>query len=269
MSERVYPQINQSFDYDVIDTENESQQTMRHTRLPQVPPVLLQQNSQYMPVQRSGHTVEYHQKRVKCCSNCIRYWAYLLIFSGVLTGLCNFFFLFVMNSFSKIQWVDGDGKMQTIHIDPSFLFLMAVSKIIMGGFLVYKQGKATLKVVNPILKEYREAEAGITQGIPMNENKSCQLQALKKTIWRLTLAMIFIFFVTLLIVKSYAQTKVAEYINAQFTNSSDVESFSVNLGETFNHKNLNFLFQFSDSVENEWTEFPHPIKVQHDVLYPS
>lgn len=163
-----------------------------------------------------------------------------MIFSGVVTIIANVFFVFVMDSFTKIQWVDKYGKFQTITIDPSFLFLMAFSKIIMGGYFIYKQGRETLNVVNPILKEYRHAEAGITQGIPMTNNHSEKLQALKKTVWKITFAMIFVMFLTLLVFKAYAQNKVSEFISLQYKNSTDAD-FSIDLFKTLNTKKT-FMF---------------------------
>jgi uncharacterized membrane protein SpoIIM required for sporulation len=92
------------------------------------------------------------------------------------------------------------------------LFLLAFSKIISGGFLQYKQGSQTLSVFNPILKEYKDAETGVTQGIPIGHNISQFMNALKVFTWKITAGLIFIVFVTLLIVKSQAETKATEYI---------------------------------------------------------
>jgi len=44
-------------------------------------------------------------------------------------------------------------------------------KIILG-FLFLKQGKLGLKITRPILREYKRAESGSTNGILMNERKT-------------------------------------------------------------------------------------------------
>ena len=86
------------------------------------------------------------------------YWGYLCMFSGVVTIIANLFFIFISDSFSHITWMDRHGKFQTIHLDPEFLFLLAVGKIVAGGYLSYKQGTHTLTVFKTIVKEYYDAE---------------------------------------------------------------------------------------------------------------
>merc|ERR1711990_1163686 len=49
-----------------------------------------------------------------------------------------------------------------------------------------------LKTVNPVLKEYKEAEAGRTRGINMVERKSKQSIALRKLIGQITAAVILL-----------------------------------------------------------------------------
>lgn len=91
---------------------------------------------------------------------------------AVITVLSNIMFIFVIDSFESITWADpSSGKVYTIKMDPGFLFLMAFAKIIGSGYLVYKQGSSTVQLIKPILKEYKDAEQGITQGVPMSESK--------------------------------------------------------------------------------------------------
>jgi len=94
----------------------------------------------------------------------------------------------MIDSMTTIQWVGADGETNSIHMHPGFLFLMALAKIIGGGYLVYRQGKSTHNVFKPILKEYRDAETGVTHGIAMNERKSIHMAGLKKEIFRITVA---------------------------------------------------------------------------------
>jgi len=72
--------------------------------------------------------------------------------SGVITILANFMFIFIIDSFTTIQWADKEGNYYSIKIDPAFLFLMALAKIIGSGWFIYKQGKGTAEVFKPILK---------------------------------------------------------------------------------------------------------------------
>jgi uncharacterized membrane protein len=102
---------------------------------------------------------------------CMIIWAYLLIIAAVITVLSNIMFIFTIDSFQNITWRDLSGKVYTVSIDPGFLFLMALAKVIGSGYLTYRQGNSTVKLLKPILKDYKDAELGITQGVPMNESK--------------------------------------------------------------------------------------------------
>jgi hypothetical protein len=117
-----------------------------------------------------------------------------MIISGWINIIMNVIYCFAVNNFTDINWFDKHGNMRTIHIKAGFLVLMAVSKIICG-LLYIKQGRSTHKIFKPILKEYKDAQLGITQGIPMNERKSEKMKPLKREIKKITLAMIFVLFV--------------------------------------------------------------------------
>lgn len=58
---------------------------------------------------------------------------------------------------------------------------MAFASILTGYFSL-RQGRNTLKIVNPILKEYKDAMSGVTQGISMTERKSKAMGTHKKEI---------------------------------------------------------------------------------------
>jgi hypothetical protein len=184
--------------------------------------------------------VGYSQKKVKCYSKCLTFWAYILMITGALNIVANVFFIFVIDSFTTISWIDRNEKYQSIKLDPGFLFLLAFAKIIGFGFLQYKQGSQTLSVFKPILKEYKDAETGVTQGIPIGHNRSKFMHALKGFIWKITAGLIFIVFVTLLIVKSQAETKATEYIEMKYAEKAGLENgtkvpvdFSIDLAKTF------------------------------------
>jgi len=82
--------------------------------------------------------VSKHQKKVKCCSKFLTVWAYLLLISGAINVICNVFFIFVLDSFTTIQWYDREGNYQSIEMDPGFLFLLALAKIVGGGYLLIR-----------------------------------------------------------------------------------------------------------------------------------
>ena len=135
-----------------------------------------------------------------------------MIIAAVITVLANVMFVFTIDSFQNLTWADPSGKVFTISLDPGFLFLMALAKIIGSGFLTYKQGNSTVQLLKPILKDYKDAETGITQGVPMNESKVPQFRALVKLIMRITAAMIFILFLVCILCKNQAQQKVGNFI---------------------------------------------------------
>lgn len=75
-------------------------------------------------------------------------------------------------------------------MDEGALSLMAILQMIAGGILIYKQGKMTKMIFAPILKEYRDAETGQTNGIQMTYRKAPKMQWLKKVVKKITCLMI-------------------------------------------------------------------------------
>lgn len=57
-----------------------------------------------------------------------------------------------------------DGQKVSLDIGSNTIFTFSLFKIILGGLTLY-QGKITKKVFQPIVKEYKLAERGATQGI--------------------------------------------------------------------------------------------------------
>ena len=81
-------------------------------------------------------------------------------------------------------------------LDQNGLFFFAFVKILTGYFS-YRQGKGTVDIVNPVLKEYKDAAAGITQGIQMTERKSKKVEAHISEIKKLVIATIFVMAITM------------------------------------------------------------------------
>lgn len=65
--------------------------------------------------------------------------------------------------------------------------MFAIFKIVMGVLTLY-QGRYTKKTFKPILKEYKDAERGVTQGIVMNKRRTKYMARLKKKICKITAA---------------------------------------------------------------------------------
>jgi hypothetical protein len=222
------------------------------------------------PVSVSSDTFEIaaNQKKVKCCSKCLTFWAYALLISGAINVVCNVFFIFVLDSFTTIQWYDREGKYQSINMDPGFLFLLALAKIIGGGYLLIRQGKGTLKILKPLLKEYKDAEHGLTNGIPMVERKSEALKEHKKDVKRITLGMIAILFLTVIVIKGQATDKVDAYIIAKYdqknANSTEPFSFSMDLVRTLSNDKFS-----SANVDDIWNEAWTTPEMVYNQTYPT
>lgn len=84
-----------------------------------------------------------------------------------------------------IYYTDIDGQKMSLDIGSNTIFTCSLIKIICGALTIY-QGKITKKVFQPILKEYKDAERGVTQGIQMNKRRSKEMAHLKKIVWKIT-----------------------------------------------------------------------------------
>ena len=126
----------------------------------------------------------------------------------------------------------------TVHV--GFIILMCVAKVV-SGLLFIKQGRSTHKVFKPILKEYRDAERGVTQGIPMNERKSELMLPLKREVYKISMAEIFILFVCCLAMRNEGNSIVSDIVHESFQAKSDASGddsvkFSMSLLETLGGK---------------------------------
>jgi len=69
---------------------------------------------------------------------------------------------------------------------------MTMIKILVGA-LAIKQYDAMIKLVKPVLKEYKDAEAGRSSGVVMSERRSKKTNELKKTIKNISAITILVF----------------------------------------------------------------------------
>ena len=123
--------------------------------------------------------------------------------TGVITIVCNVFCILSFGNYSTIHWYDRAGNLRTIKLDVGAVFLLALGKIIGGGILYYKQGKLAKDLFAPILREYRAAERGETNGIAMTVRKVPKMKEVKKTVKKITIATCFLAFLGMIITKDF------------------------------------------------------------------
>lgn len=86
----------------------------------------------------------------------------------------------------------------------------------------------------------------------MHEKKSLQMVELKKEVKRITLAQIFILFVTLIVCKNQMQNKIGDFIKQKYAlktlNTTEPVNFSIDLIKTFKKKDSDL--KFLDDMEN-------------------
>lgn len=93
---------------------------------------------------------------------------------GALTAIANgiyFLYCFFNSQYFELKFIDFDGQKIDYKVDLSGLAFIAIFKAI-TGVIMYKLGKKLHGVFRPILKDYRNAERGITQGIQMTKRIS-------------------------------------------------------------------------------------------------
>jgi len=103
------------------------------------------------------------------------------LISGYINAICNLVFLLFIGNFNFVHFVDVDGQEIDFSFD-SFAFAVgALMKIAISAFCIF-QGKKTLEVYKPIIKEYRDAETGVTNGVMMVERKSKKMDSLVRKV---------------------------------------------------------------------------------------
>lgn len=103
----------------------------------------------------------------------------------------------------------------SLTISGTSMFMFAIFKIVMGALTLY-QGKVTHKVFKPILKEYKEAERGITNGIVMNKRRSKYMKMLKKKLLKIICLMSLVGFLSFMYAKNFQFDMVDQYIDQKY-----------------------------------------------------
>jgi len=111
------------------------------------------------------------------------------------------------------------------------MLVFAILKIIGGGLTVW-MGRSTKKVFRPILKEYRDAERGITQGITMTKRRSKQMKFLKRKVCKITAMMCLVGFVTIVYTKNFMHGIIDQYVDQKYdyiqqNNATENSTYSV------------------------------------------
>ena len=144
-----------------------------------------------------------YNKKVRNWANCLICWSWVLIVCGAINVISNVFFLFIADSFTSIWWVDQAGKSQHIELSWGFWLHMALSKIIGSGYLFIRQGRATLAVVEPMSNQNLTG---------LSESKIPRLDTLKREVWRITVGIVAILFLTVLVLKVEASDKASQFV---------------------------------------------------------
>jgi hypothetical protein len=120
---------------------------------------------------------------------------------------------------------------------------MAACKIVSGGFLLYMQGKLTHDIFRPIMKMYDNQDRQAILNCYSNEKKSEDMKVLKKQVWKISGAIIFVIFIQMMVAKNYALTVATDIIQKRYQENismnvsrPDVINFSIDLDETLKNK---------------------------------
>ena len=91
--------------------------------------------------------------------------------------------------------------MITLRFTPGIMYLMIMLKML-SGYLFIRQAKQAFKIFKGIVKEYRNAELGLTNGIQMVNRKSKEIKSHKSFVKKITLAQILIYMVACIMLKN-------------------------------------------------------------------
>ena len=144
---------------------------------------------------------EMHQKRVKYCSKFLTVLGHLLNIGGWLTIIFGVFGLFMVDHFSSFSWYEN-GQIITLKFSPGFMYLLLLLKVISGGYFFVRQAREAFSIFRAIVKEYRDAEHGLTNGIQMVHRKSKVISAHKSFVKKITIAQVCIYMVMCLLMKN-------------------------------------------------------------------
>ena len=157
-------------------------------------------------------------------------FAYVLLITGGITILANVFSLFMIDSFTKFSWTDRNGEFNSISVNKCYMFMMILFKIA-SAVLQVGQGKGMLYIFQAILKEYRDAESGVTAGIQMTKRKTRDMHVLKRQIRYIGVAFTLIVFITLIMTKKEANKIADDLIEKQYAKTNGFKDFGRGLDQ--------------------------------------
>lgn len=154
-----------------------------------------------------------------------------MIIAGAINIFCNALSMLFMSGSYEFSYPDVDGQQMTLKISANHMMTFAIFKIITGALTLW-QGRAIHKVFKPILKEYRDAERGITHGIAMNIRRSKIMELLKKKIWKITGLMCGMILITTIYYSNFQGEIIDQYIDQKYeyiaqNNQTENKSYSV------------------------------------------
>lgn len=186
--------------------------------------------------------IKKNQKSVKTWSTGLYWFAYFLILSGWVNLVVSLMFSSVIGQFIDlpIKWVNQETQQEhRMEIDSYGLSVICIIKAA-GSFFLIKQGRATLKVFQPVLKEYKDAESGRTNGIRMSERKSAKMMDLTKLVKKLTYGMWLFVLVSVIYSETWMVEQVDRFIDAYYITK-------INPNATFAQEYINV-----DSRDDHW-----------------
>ena len=163
------------------------------------------------------------------------------------------------DTYDNVQFTDIDGQHMQFNFHFRTICLMVIINIIISMIMI-NQGKWTSKVVNPILKEYKMAETGVTNGIRMTERKSEQTLQLKHRVCKQTCCISFLSLVAIIIASDWVSGITNQYIEQKYdyivyANNTDGYPYSVeHMRNHTNQISTNEQQQpiFEQTTDNEW-----------------
>lgn len=185
-------------------------------------------------------------------------FGWILIICGASTMIINALIALFMGSTMSFSYQDIDGEYITMTIDSNTIWTTCIIKYTLG-VLVLWQGKAINKVFKPIMKEYKNAETGVTQGILMNERKSKKMVALKKKIYKVTLITSIVAFFSIIYCKNVQDELIEQWMDQKYeyiqNNSNVNETYNV---DQMQEKAFNKLHNKTFDMPREKEEGPKP-----------
>lgn len=171
------------------------------------------------------------QARVKKCSNCLIIFGWIMIVCGGINIVCNAIQMLFMGGSFPISYPDVDGQQITLRISSNDMMIFALIKIVTGALTLW-QGKLYHKTFKPIMKEYRDAERGITQGIVMDKRRSKKMAHLKRKLWKIIAITAFVSFIGVLAYKNFQDGMTDDWLDQKYDyirahNNTDGKAYSV------------------------------------------